>query len=153
MFHRDCDCCDHSTPTIQTPVVAKKEIKFPEDTTCNFNMKVNLGTEPKLFLIIMGRFYLIDRARYDGVELFLRHDLKYQASLIFDETGKLYKNGLNTAQYIQSRVDRDGVKRLLSVTEDLSGMSSAEYYPILRAHINSVRQYVGFKEALAEFNK
>ena len=151
MFHIDCDCCDHSTPVI-IPPSKETEIKFPEDTTCNLTMKVNLGTEPKLFLIVMGRFYLIDRLQYDGVELFLRHYIKYHSSLIFDETGKLYKNAFNAAQYIQSHVDSYGVDKLLETTVNLSGKYPSEYYPIIRRHINSVRRYRDFNETLAKFN-
>lgn len=145
MFHRDCACCDHSYSKITPPV--------PEDTTCNFKMKVNLGEEPRLFLIVMGKFYLLERYIYKEKDLHLRYDLIYQASLIFDETGKIYKNVNKHAEYIQKLVDNYGVNRLLSVTDDLSNLIPTEYYILMRDHTNSIRRYLVFQDEIIKFNK
>ena len=151
MFHINCDCCDHSTPVI-IPPVKSEPIKFPEDTTCNLTMKVNIGDSPKLFIMYYGRFYLMHRYVSDYTKLVLRKEVLFGATLVFDETGKVYKNSKNSAQFIQKFVDENGVKRLLLKTTDLSGKSLADAYIVLRTHHHSVADYLGMTDQLTQFN-
>lgn len=151
MFHRDCDCCDHSTPVI-TPPVKSEPIKFPEDTTCNLTMKVNIGESPKLFIMYCGRFYLMYRYVSTYTKLALRAEVLYHSTLVFDETGKVYKNGKNSAEFVQKFVDENGVKKLLLKTTDLSEMLLSDAYIVLRTHRHSVADYLGMTEQLTQFN-
>ena len=151
MFHRDCDCCDHSTPII-IPPVKSEPIKFPEDTTCNLTMKVNIGDSPKLFIMYYGRFYLMHRYVSERTGLVLRREILYSANLVFDETGKVYKNSKNSAQFIQKFVDENGVKSLLLKTKDLTDGSFADANTVLRVHRQSVLDYLGMTEQLTQFN-
>lgn len=151
MFHRDCDCCDHSTPVI-IPPVKSEPIKFPENTTCNLTMKVNIGDSPKLFIMYYGRFYLMHHYVSDYTKLVLRKEVLFGATLVFDETGKVHKNTKNSAEFIQKFVDENGVKRLLLKTTDLSGKSLADAYIVLRTHHHSVADYLGMTEQLTQFN-
>ena len=151
MFHIDCDCCDHSTPVI-IPPVKSEPIKFPEDTTCNLTMKVNIGDSPKLFIIYYGRFYLMHRYVSDYTKLILRKEVLFGATLVFDETGKVYKNSKNSAQFIQKFVDENGVKSLLLKTKDLTDGSFADANTVLRVHRQSVLDYLGMTGQLTQFN-
>lgn len=151
MFHINCDCCDHSTPVI-IPPVKSEPIKFPEDTTCNLTMKVNIGDSPKLFIIYYGRFYLMHRYVSDYTKLVLGKEVLFGATLVFDETGKVYKNSKNSAQFIQKFVDENGVKSLLLKTKDLTDGSFADANTVLRVHRQSVLDYLGMTGQLTQFN-
>lgn len=150
--HKNCDCCDHSTP-VRTPPVKSEPIKFPEDTTCNLTMKVNLGDNPCLFILYYGRYYLMYRYKSEYSKLHLRHEILYGATLVFDETGKVYKNTKNSAQFIQKFVDENSVKNLLVRTHDLTDKSMSDSYIILREHKHSVTEYLGRVEQLNQFNQ
>lgn len=151
MFHINCDCCDHSTPVI-IPPVKSEPIKFPEDTTCNLTMKVNIGDSPKLFIMYYGRFYLMHRYVSDYTKLVLGKEVLFGATLVFDETGKVYKNSKNSAQFIQKFVDENGVKSLLLKTKDLTDGSFADANTVLRVHRQSVLDYSGMTAQLTQFN-
>ena len=81
MFHKNFNFYHHSTPVKSEP------IKFPEDTTCNLTMKVNIGDSPKLFIMYYGRFYLMHRYVSERTGLVLLREILYSANLVFDEAG------------------------------------------------------------------
>lgn len=150
--HKNCDCCDHSTPVI-TPSSKETEIKSPEDTTCNLIMKVNLGTKPCLFVIYYGKYFLVPRQISNYNSLPLRKETLFRSDLIFDETGKVYKNVQNSAQYIQNYVDNFGIKSLLAVTCDRTEFDLEDTYPLFNQHRSAVISYTVFQENIKEFNQ
>ena len=115
-------------------------------------MKVNIGYSPKLFIMYYGRFYLMHRYVSDYTKLVLRKEVLFGATLVFDETGKVYKNSKNSAQFIQKFVDENGVKSLLLKTKDLTDGSFADANTVLRVHRQSVLDYLGMTAQLTQFN-
>ena len=115
-------------------------------------MKVNIGDSPKLFIMYYGRFYLMHRYVSDYTKLVLRKEVLFGATLVFDETGKVYKNSKNSAQFIQKFVDENGVKSLLLKTKDLTDGSFADANTVLRVHRQSVLDYLGMTGQLTQFN-
>ena len=151
MFHTYYDCCDHSTSISTSP--KETEIKTLEDTPCDLIMKVNLGTKPCLFIIYYGKYFLVPRQISNYNSLPLRKETLFRSDLIFDETGKVYKNVQNSAQYIQNYVDNFGVKSLLHVTCDRTEFDFEDTYSLFNRHRSAVVFYTMFQENIKKFNQ